>query len=147
MKKEKGFILIEAIIAMLLLGLVAVTFLISMVTANKAVLLADIRTTAESLAYDQMEAVKASPYISAANTGIDGVVGTYEFTQPEIYKYTICTLSNTQPQNIIENMVYGIPWNINTDSANNTDTGVQKVTIIIKHDDETIFTLVDFVSG
>jgi type II secretory pathway pseudopilin PulG len=147
MKKENGFVLIEAIIALFLLGIVAIVFLLAIATANKAVIQSDIRTTAESLAYGQMEAIKDESYKIAANTGSNGVVASYVFTQPKDINYVVCTLSNTQLQNIIENEIYGIPWNINTNSASNTDTGVQQVTIIIQYNNETIFTLVDFVSG
>jgi len=62
MKQEKGFSLIEVALAMLLLGIVAVAFFGALATGAKALLIADERTTAESLARSQMEYVKNQLY-------------------------------------------------------------------------------------
>ncbi len=61
-KNERGFSLIEVIIALALLGIIAVAFLGAMATASKALFIADERTTAESLARSQMEYVKSQSY-------------------------------------------------------------------------------------
>jgi len=62
MKKEKGFTAIEVIVALALLGIIAVAFLGGLATASKAIFIADERTTAESLARSQMEYVKSCEY-------------------------------------------------------------------------------------
>jgi prepilin-type N-terminal cleavage/methylation domain-containing protein len=61
-KSEKGFSLIEVLIAVGLVGLMAAAFLMAIATASKAVLLADERTTAESLARSQIEYIKEQEY-------------------------------------------------------------------------------------
>jgi prepilin-type N-terminal cleavage/methylation domain-containing protein len=61
-KTEKGFSLIEVLIAVGLVGLMAAAFLMAIATASKAVLLADERTTAESLAKSQIESIKEQEY-------------------------------------------------------------------------------------
>ena len=59
---QKGQSLIEVLIALAILGIVAVTFLIALTTSSTAVIIADERTTAESLARSELEYVKNSPY-------------------------------------------------------------------------------------
>ena len=61
-KNERGFSLIEVLVALAILGLVAVAFLGGLATANKAMFIADKRTTAESLARTEMEYIKNQPY-------------------------------------------------------------------------------------
>jgi len=77
MKSEKGFTLVETIIALLLLGIVAVAFLGGLSTASKAIFIADERATAESLARTQMEYVKNLPYDDDATS--------YEASVPQDY--------------------------------------------------------------
>ena len=62
MKQEKGFSLIEVMIAMLLVGIIAIAFLGALATASKALIIADERATAESLARTQMEYVRNQDY-------------------------------------------------------------------------------------
>ena len=54
--------LIEVLVALAILGVIAVAFLTGLATTAKAVFIADVRTTAESLARTQMEDVKGQPY-------------------------------------------------------------------------------------
>jgi prepilin-type N-terminal cleavage/methylation domain-containing protein len=61
-KDEKGFNLMEVALAMALLGIVAVAYLGAMATGFRAILIADERATAESLARTQMEYVRQQPY-------------------------------------------------------------------------------------
>jgi prepilin-type N-terminal cleavage/methylation domain-containing protein len=63
---SKGFSLIEVLIALALLGIIAVAFLGGIATASKAMFIADKRTTAESLARSEMEYVKNLPYEDGA---------------------------------------------------------------------------------
>lgn len=62
MKNEKGFSLLEVMVAIALIGIIAVAFLGGLSTASKAVFIADERATAESLARSQMEYVKEQDY-------------------------------------------------------------------------------------
>jgi prepilin-type N-terminal cleavage/methylation domain-containing protein len=65
MKGEKGFSLIEVALAIALLGVVAVAFLHALATGSKAIMIADERATAESLARAQIEYVRGQEYSSA----------------------------------------------------------------------------------
>jgi prepilin-type N-terminal cleavage/methylation domain-containing protein len=60
--RSGGFTLIEVLVALALFGLIAVTFAGGLATASRAVLIADIRTNAESLARTEMEYVKSQTY-------------------------------------------------------------------------------------
>jgi prepilin-type N-terminal cleavage/methylation domain-containing protein len=62
MKSEKGFSLIEVMIAIALLGIVSVAFLSAMGTASMAIFIADEQATAESLARSEMEYVRNQDY-------------------------------------------------------------------------------------
>ena len=61
-RSEKGFSLIEVVIAIALLGIVAVALLGGLSTASRAILTADERASAESLARTGMEYVRNQDY-------------------------------------------------------------------------------------
>ena len=61
-KSEKGFSLLEVIIAIALLGLIGAAFLMGLATVSKALLITDVRGTAETLAIKQMEYIRNQPY-------------------------------------------------------------------------------------
>ena len=146
-KSEKGFVLLESLIALVLLGLVAAAVFPALGTAVKVTDQADVRTIAVSLAYGQMEAIKATTYTPAVSSGSDGVVASYTFTQPSDSRFVIWSLNNGTPQTNITNRIYGIPWNLNNNPpcASNTDADIQQVTLIINFNGNTVFKLVDFV--
>jgi len=62
MKDEKGFSLMEVALAIALLGIVAVAYLGALAAGSRAIIMADERATAESLARTQMEYVRQQPY-------------------------------------------------------------------------------------
>ena len=68
--KEKGIVLIEAIVALALIGLIAVGFLGAIGTSYKSTALSVEMTTSESLARSQMESIKQQEYISGNFTGL-----------------------------------------------------------------------------
>jgi len=57
-----GFTLIEVLVAVAVLGIIATTFLTSLTTTYKSVIVADEQTKAESLVRSEMEYVKDSEY-------------------------------------------------------------------------------------
>jgi len=59
---ESGIIFLETLAALALLGIIVIAFLSGLATASKAVMVADERTTAESLAQSQMEWAKNAGY-------------------------------------------------------------------------------------
>lgn len=62
--KERGFTLIEAIIALGLLGIIGIAFMTALATSSTAIIVSDKHATAESLARSEMEYVKSQDYYS-----------------------------------------------------------------------------------
>jgi prepilin-type N-terminal cleavage/methylation domain-containing protein len=65
LRKQRGFTLIEVIIALGLLGVIGIAFLGALATASSGIIVSDERATAESLARSEMEYVKSQEYSSA----------------------------------------------------------------------------------
>jgi len=65
---ESGVSLIEAVVALAILGIIIATFLNGLTLTSKAAFTADERATAESLAQSQMEYVKKSAYAPEYST-------------------------------------------------------------------------------
>ena len=59
---QKGTTLIEVLIAIAILGMISVPFLTALSTSSGALIIADERTTAESLVRSQMEYVRSQEY-------------------------------------------------------------------------------------
>jgi hypothetical protein len=92
-----------------------------------ALIIADRRATAESLARTQMEYVKNQPYLRAP----DGGVATYNTTPGIPVGFSIWSLSRNGT--IVSN-VTGIPWDSRNNTAVHIDAGLQKITVIVKYD-------------
>ena len=124
MRNEKGFTLIEVIIAMALLGIIAIAFLGGLATASKAIIIADERATAESLARSQMEYVKNQDY--------DGVNNPPQYT----------LLSDTPADYTI--VIDAVRLDPNGDGTDNDD-GIQKITVTVDHlEKPEVITLEDY---
>ena len=122
---SRGFSLIEVLIALALVGIIAIAFLSGLSTASMALIIADEHATAESLARSQVEFIKNQPY--------DDINNPPQYTPlPEIpYGYDIViTAERLDP---------------NYDGIANDD-GIQKITITVKRDDpvKEVITLEDY---
>jgi prepilin-type N-terminal cleavage/methylation domain-containing protein len=133
--RSPGFTLIEVLIALALFAIIGIVFAGGLTTASKAVLVADVRTRAESLARTQMESIKNDEY-SPAPTG-----GVGNYTKIDVPAgYAICSLDrDSEPVNDgSSDPVIGIPWDSEGNAAADEDTGLQKITLVIKHDDKEV---------
>ena len=135
---SRGFSLVEIVIAIALLGVIAVAILGSLSYASTVLIIADSRATAESLAKSQMEYVKSQGY----NSTQPGGIATYPKIPDEDIPvgYIICSV-NRDGQTVNcggSDGVIGIPWDSGNDSGNNTavniDNGLQKIRLIISYD-------------
>jgi len=109
--------MIEALMALVLLGLIAAAFLGALGTATKATLIADEQTTAESLARSQLEHVKTLNYVDG-----DGTQYAAAAVPPgEDYSFYSFTI-DAEP-------LYG------------SDDGIQKITVTVNHYDKEVVTL------
>jgi len=132
---SRGFTLIEVLVALALFGIIAIAFAGGLGTASRAVLIGDVRTNAESLARTQMESVKNQPYDPAPDGG-----GAIYPTITGIPKdYTIWSENRTPGQYVPS--VLGIPWDSGNNTAVDIDNGLQKITLVVRHEGRDIITL------
>ena len=114
--REQGVALIETIVALAILGVVAVSFLSGLATTSKATFIADEQTTAESLARSQMEWAKNASYSYSA-TGYS-------------------------PAPIPSGKDYiGYSAHISAEPLHNPDDGIQKITVTVKRSDRGVIRL------
>lgn len=143
-KSEKGMSLIEVLIALAILGLVAAAFLSGLTTASKALIIADERTTAESLARTQMESVKQQPYEFADDYNPEDL-GSGEVTYEKIDEipdgYSIWSVNRAG--DTVEDIIYGVPWDSQANQPSTTDVGLQKIRLVVKHYGEVVLIFVD----
>jgi len=105
--------MIEALMALALLGLIAAAFLGALGTANKATLIADEQTTAESLARSQFEHVKTLDYVGGAT------------------QYPTAQVPSSEDY-------IGYSANITAEPLHDH---IQKITVIVNHNNEEVVTL------
>lgn len=132
-KKEKGFSLVELIIAIALIGIIGVAFLSALAIGHKAISIADERTTAESLARSQMEDIKEQDYI---NYSVDDHEEYLKIKPPSDYTIKVKAVP-------IDAFSEGRdPFLFNPEKgAYENDVGLQLITVTIHHLDKEILTL------
>jgi prepilin-type N-terminal cleavage/methylation domain-containing protein len=116
---QRGLALIEVVMAIGILGIISVAILNALSGSTKAVITADQRTTAESLARAEMEYVKNLPYTSG-NYATEAIPAQY-------VGYTVSNVAVTV-----------------TDSSGVPRAGLQKIAITVYFNDKSILTLEDY---
>ena len=127
-KGERGASLVEVLMAMFIMAIVTTAFLMAIFTATKAIMVADERTNAESLARSQLESVKQQEYKDAPLEG----VATYSTIAGVPSTYSIWSVSR---EGTLVNEVLGIPWDSQSDEERSDDVGLQKITLKIYRGD------------
>ena len=141
---SKGFSIVEVLVALALLGIIAVAFLGALSTASKAMIIADERATAESLARSQMEYVKNQEY--------SDVQWSYKVTDSS---RTVLTSApswwdpvNDNPPLLSSNYAgYSVEISAEDFDADDDgdidedDDGIQKITVAVSHHGEPVLTL------
>jgi prepilin-type N-terminal cleavage/methylation domain-containing protein len=129
LRKQRGFTLIEVIIALGLLGVIAIAFLGALATASNGIIVSDERATAESLARSEMEYVKSQDYSSAewsyelpSETSPTGQFPEWWDTEdphtlPEGYENYTATVK--------------AEWLDPRDDGDNNDDGLQRITVTV----------------
>jgi prepilin-type N-terminal cleavage/methylation domain-containing protein len=135
---SRGFTLIEVLIAIALMGIIAVAVLGALSTASAALMTADKRATAESLARSQMEYVKNQGYKDASGPAWQV---TYDRVSGIPAGYSICSVNWTTNQtancgNTSNMSIIAIALNSTTG-----DSGLQKIKLVIERDGTEIITL------
>ena len=109
--RESGATLMETVVALFVLGTIAVTFLSGLVTTSKASFSTDERATAQSLAQSQMEGVQNASY---------NATGYLPAAIPDDENYTDYSANIT---------------------AESGGVGIQKITITVSRSGEVVTTL------
>jgi len=130
LKEQKGFTFIEVLMGVAIMGLIVAAFMLALVTAFKANMLAEVRTTADALARAQMEYIKAQLYKTAS----DGTTSIYSSLElSDTYsKYEIWSYDNGAEEP--ENAIIGIPWDSVNNNVPTKDIGLQKFTLAVIYD-------------
>ena len=115
-RSESGTTLIETVVALALLGAIAVTFLSGLATTSKATIIANEQTTAESLARSQMDWVKNVAYADNAT------------------EYSPASIPGGKDYIAYSAAIVAEPLHA-------TDDGIQKITVTIKHFDKEVLKL------
>jgi prepilin-type N-terminal cleavage/methylation domain-containing protein len=126
MKSEKGFSLLEVMLAVALIGIIAVGLLLGFGGASRTMSIADERATAESLLRSQMEYIKNQPYINYS------VAGHEEY---EIQEYEEEDSGYTVELSVIPfNPDTGADYTELSDELFDDDDGIQRITITVRHE-------------
>lgn len=116
MQKQEGFSIIELLVAMAILGIVAVGFLNALTSSSQAAVKADQIDTGRVIAEAQMEWVKSQSYSSAGNyTGNTSVMNQYP-------GYTVAITAATAAQR---------------------DSSIQTVTVVVSYSGKVVSQLQD----
>ena len=120
---ERGMTLVEILTALGILAAAAITFLLGIATASKAVMVSQERVAVDSLAKSQLERIKSWEYDETTNPP------DYDDSKltdiPDGYDINIAA-ARLDPKG---------------DGTSNDD-GIQQITITVTHDGETAFNLV-----
>jgi prepilin-type N-terminal cleavage/methylation domain-containing protein len=119
---SRGFTLIEVVIAIALIGLIGVAVLSALSTASLALIIADQRATAESLARSQMEYIKDN-----SATTYDGNLTIGHPLYPSLAP-SILPL----PPNYSSVNTTAVRLDPNEDGASNDD-GIQQITVTVTY--------------
>ena len=157
-KNQKGLTLIEVLIALVILGIVTVALLTALTTSSRALILADEKTTAESLARSQLEYVKNAEYIDYSLGTTDperepDVYGVYyevytEIDPPTNYSLTVTAVPINPSDD--PDPDYGTPshepYDETTPGSNiyDRDAGMQLITVEVYHQSKLVLTTEDY---
>ncbi len=128
---ETGLGLIETLVALAILGSIAVVFLSGLATTAKATLIVDKRATAESITRSQIEYVQGQDYIDYSTDPHDVYD---EIAPPPGSGYSIDFAAN--PIIPATGLSYG-----QTGGIFDQDQGIQKITVTVNRDDKSVLTI------
>ena len=134
MQSEKGFSLIETLMALALMGIIAVAFLSGMSTSFKGIIVSQERVAAESLAKSQLEYIKSQDYISVAEYNPEDPAKRYQpITIPSDLTDQGYTIEISSPQLVV---VAGGGWG-----------ELQSITLVIRRNGEERITVSEYKIG
>ena len=133
-KNQKGIAFIETLIALVILGLIGTAIMLALSVSSKAIITSDELTISESLARSQIEFIKQQPYDPATAAG----EGTYLKVSDIPNGYTIWSVDSSS--NVVSAIV-GVPWDSQTVAAAGSDSGLQKIRLVIQHYGQEVYSM------
>lgn len=140
--KERGFTIIEVMIAIVLLGIVGLAVISGIGTAFRANQVADKHTTATAIAQRQLEAIEQEDY-DDINTDGDGI-GIYTLISSipdgySIWSYQYNAGYDPAVGDLITDLIMsttsagpiGISWNRDNSGPTTNDEGLQRIKLVI----------------
>jgi prepilin-type N-terminal cleavage/methylation domain-containing protein len=124
---QKGMTLIEVLIAIAILGMIAVPFLTALSTSSRGIIIADERTTAESLVRSEIEYVRSQEYYNAS--------WSYNVTStgstPSVPGHPDWLVGHALPDNCKD-------YSLTVDASliDGGDVGIQNITVTVKRDND-----------
>jgi len=126
-RNDKGVLILETLVALAVLGLIAVAFLGALSTSTKAIIISDEQSTAESLARSQIDFAQSQTYIKFSTPGH----GEYQLViVPQSYALSM----TTTPVNAAT--IQPLPAG--------QDSGIQLLAVTIQRNARTVLTIQDF---
>ncbi|MBI2831010.1 MAG: type II secretion system protein [Chloroflexi bacterium] len=116
---EQGATLIETLVALMVLGAIAVAFLSGLATSLKATATVNRHVNADSIAQSQMEALKGAAYVSGPNG------------------YSAAPLPSGEEYSNYSVVIAAAP-------LHNPDDGIQKLTVTVRHSGIDVTTLAGY---
>ena len=134
MKSQKGFALIETLVALALLGITAVGLLSGLSTTFRAGMVSQERVVAESLAKSQWEYIRAQDYIPTAEYNPDDPGNCYQ-------------LIDISDELVVKGYTIEIGPPATIIGPGDGEFELQSITVLIKRDSEQILTMSDYRVG
>jgi len=132
--------------ALALLGIIAVAFIMAINIASRSILIADERTTAESLAKSQMEYIKEQGYVYDEIVGDEVYAIYYAIDISEEHpSFNIGSVIRIDGEETAVEEIIGVPWDSGTGEAAPSDVGLQRIKLIICNNGEDGVSLEDYV--
>lgn len=122
-RDEKGFSLIEVLLAVALAGIVGLAIPSALSSANKTTIINNERTLAESLARSQMDNIQNQTYDKSNSPPVYSTM----LNIPDNYSVTIST-ARLDPKA----------------DGTTSDDGLQQITVTVSQNGKIIYTLVDY---
>jgi len=124
---EKGVALIETLVALAILGLVAIVLIDGLATVARATFISDERTTAESLTRSEAEYLKSQGYI--------------DYTDPGHGEYGLIAAPTSYS---VEVTVVPVDPDTKQPLPSGEDQGIQRVTVAIKRNGRLLISVEDY---
>ena len=106
LKKERGFSLVEVLVALAIMGIVAAGFLMALTNSSAQTMTADVLATAESISRTQMESIKSETYQTNAPTTPS--LYTKIFSMPSASWDVTWTVTRLDPKNLHDGSEQGM---------------------------------------